>query len=606
MVRGGKELFLILVILMLILGSFFVYAQDENSTTNTNSSASTLSPSSFNPTTSYNWLYQHVKNSSSMNVDVRALSTIALIQGNPGELSGIVEALKDKEDSNNGCWPSGGCKVKDTALGTLTLALAGQDVSKEVGWLKSARVPGLSGGEWWIVIKGSSNGSCQFSYQGGNKTFNLQDDRIRQSNGGFTNGQYYIGLNELSTSLRNQLQPDVVVGCDPNLLNPIITLIYKPSASTFFIQRSDAGANVDLKLANACFGTQVPAGTCNYESTSYATWALLEVGAITNDQSLSLENIGTHIYLESQALNKKSDPIALGLLNRILIKASSAAPSFISDLVKLQRPVDGSWGGDVIATSIASFSLTGSDQSDSVARGINYLTGRVGADGSWGASIEATSWALIALHGGDLSRIVVGGGNVSTTTPEICGNGIDDNHNGADDCAEQECLTNPICKCVNGIKDPDEQGVDCGTTCPTACTEQEPHVEQQAQEQNNGTTPPPEQIPQEEKKSSLWWLWLLIILVLIGGGILFYVKYIKTGKIELSNLFKKKPKGPTFDEFRRQAEFRPIQQPQRPQTISPTRPMQAMRPTAPANKPKSKDEEELERSIKEAEKLLKG
>ena len=86
----------------------------------------------------------------------------------------------------------------------------------------------------------------------------------------------------------------------------------------------------------------------------------------------------------------------------------------------------------------------------------------------------------------------------------------------------------------------------------------------------------------------------------MGGGGLFYMKYIKTGKIDLGSLFGKKPKGPSFEEFRRQAEFKPIQQPQRP--IGPGRPMPAR---APINN-KSKDDEELERSIREAQKILKG
>ena len=102
----------------------------------------------------------------------------------------------------------------------------------------------------------------------------------------------------------------------------------------------------------------------------------------------------------------------------------------------------------------------------------------------------------------------------------------------------------------------------------------------------------------------------MIILLLIGGGVFFYIKYVKTGKVDLGSLFgKKKAKGPSFEEFRRQSEFKPIQpQPQRNQPVNkgPSRPIQPAKPLAGSIKSKSKEEEELEKSMREAEKLLKG
>ncbi|MBI2148078.1 hypothetical protein HYU23_00200 [Candidatus Woesearchaeota archaeon] len=595
----GERFFIFIILLLLILASF-VYSQND---TTTDTSVTQTTQLGYDQAKSYGWLYTKVKNAT-FSVDQRALSTISLLQNSQGEMAGLIEALKDSEDRINNCWPNGACKVKDTALAALALALAGQDVTKEVAWLKNAKIPALSTGEWWVVVKSgaNANGSCQFSYKGGSKTFDLQDDKIKLAKGGFTSGQYYINLNELSPTLKTAVQPEITVGCDPGL-NSIITLIYKPNPNTFFIQRSDPAANLQLKVANACYGNQVPASSCSYDSTAYATWALLEIASITGSQDLSLENIGTHIYLENQAITKSNDPIALGLLNRILIKSGSSGPSFISGLVKLQRLTDGSWGGDITTTSIASFGLTGSDKSDSVAKGISYLVTKVGKDGSWNSNVESTSWALIALHGGELSRFVVSGGTVPISDVEVCGNGVDDDHDGADDCAEKECLSDPVCQCVNNIKDGDENGIDCGGSCPQACEEEikEDDITEPAKEEPQEKTEPE---VTEEEEGSLWWLWLIIILVLIGGGYFFYVKYVKTGKIDLKNLFKKKPKGPSFEDFRRQAEFKPIQ-PQRPLTQA--RPVQkSTQPAKPMAKAKSKEEEELEKSMREAEKLLKG
>lgn len=611
MVRGDRYKFLLFIILSLIIFSLPVFAENETTTEFVNTVNPVPVSRGYDQAVSYKWLYNNVRNLSSNNVDERTISTIALIQSPPVDIlqmRGFVESLRDSEDKTNGCWPVGNCNVKDTALATLALSLSGQNVAKEVAWLQKARIPGVSGGEWQVVLKASSsnNGTCLISSKGANKSYDLLDDKIKQTKGGYTAGQYYIGLNELSASLKSSVQPQLDISCDPSL-NPIVTLIYKPNPNTFFIQRSDSGANLQIKVANACFGTQATVATCNYESTAYATWVLLEIGAITQDSSLTLDNIGTHIYLESQAINKNKDPIALGLLNRILIKSGSAAPSFISDLAKLQSPKDGSWNNEIIATSIGSFGLTNSNKADAVLKANTYLVEKVGKDGSWAnGNIVATSWALIALHGGELSRLVIssGGGDIQQDQSEICGNAVDDDKDGAMDCGEVECLSHESCKCSNNIQDDDEEGIDCGTSCSKDCVVDE--------QQPIDTTPEePEEVPVEEEPvateegGSSWWVFIIILLFLLVGFGLFYFKYVKTGKINLANLFKKKTKGMSFEDFRRQAEFKPIQ-PQRPANVNVSRGPPPMRPSTGNFKVRSKDEEDLDKSMREAEKLLKG
>lgn len=600
MVRGERFIFLVLVGIFLL--SLAVFAQTGTSEI------------SFDQSKSYDWLYDKLTNSTPL-PEARSLATIALVQSGieSGKLSGLVDNLKKLEDSQ-GCWPSGGCKVRDTALATLTLALAGQDVTKEVAWLQSTKVAGLpASGEWSIVVKSESDGTCKFAFAGGQeRTFTIEGEKVKLPTNQYTAKQYYIRLNEIHPSLAGEKQPTINVQCELN--NPIITLLYKPNENNFFIQRSDAGANLDLKVANVCFRTSASSGGCDYESTAYATLALLEVGLLTNNQELSLEEIGTHIYLESQAaLTKDDDPVALGLLNRILIRASNAAPSFISNLVSMQKISDGSWDSDVRTTAIAAFGLFGSDKSEELLRAQEFLKKKVGSDGSWNGDVEKTAWALIALKG-DLSRIFVpssGGGGV-----EICGNGFDDDQDGLSDCAELECLSDPLCQCQNGLQDLTEDGIDCGGNCPSGCEvdlggcttdfdcdfgekcENGICVEEVTTDTTDTTTTDTTTTTTPEEKS-LWWLWLIVVLILLGLIFVFYTKFVKTGKIDLGKLFKKKPKGPTFDEYKRGAETRPMQRPSAPISRVQQRPQQ--RPTF-----RSKDDDELERSLKEAERLLKG
>lgn len=598
MVRGDRLFYLFLVIILLSLP---VYSQTE---------------AGFSDSKSYDFLYGKLTNSTPSS-DVRSLSTIALIGGGleSGKLSGLIGEIKKLEDPVQHCWPSNNCRVKDSSLATLALALAGQDVTQEVLWLQSVKVAGLpSSGEWSVVIKAESDGTCKFSFSGGERTFNIEGEKVKLPTNQYTAKQYYVRLNEIHPSLPGEKQPVVNVQCE--ITNPIITLLYKPNENNFFIQRSDAGANLDLKVANVCFRVSGASGGCDYESTAYATWALVEIGLITNNQELSLEGIGTHIYLESQAaLNKKNDPVALGLLNRILIKASNAAPSFISDLVNLQKISDGSWDSDVKKTSVAAFGLAGSDNGEELIRAQEFLKKKVGSDGSWNNDLESTSWALIALKG-ELSKIFVSVSGGVSGGVEVCGNGLDDDQDGLFDCGELECMNDPLCQCQNGFQDLTEDGIDCGGNCPDecesvlggcvvdfdcdvdeVCASGECVKKQQsspAQTNQTGTQT-------ESKKETGAWLWIIVVLVVLGLLLFFYVKYVKTGKINFGNLFKRKPKGQTFDAYKRQTDVRQVQRP--------TAPLGRQMPSsAPPRQQagRSKDDLELEKSLKEAEKLLRG
>ncbi len=634
MTRGGRFVVLLVIVLLLISS---IFAQgldaergDEDSfddAESADSGTSAVSSGGFTGTSavagdlgdSYNWLHDTLVNST-MPVDVRSLAMIALIQGGSSRnLAGLVEQLRLLEDQNQKCWPSTGCKVADSALATLALALAGQEVSQEVDWIRSARIAGLPpGGEWSIAIKSDSDGSCAFTFTGVavEREFTLEGDIVRLPGGRATQQQYYIRLNELHPTLATaSVLPEITVNCE--VVNPIITLLYKPNLNTFFIQRSDAGASQIIKVANACYGNTRGAGPCNYETTAIATWALLEIGTAKGDQDLTLENLGTHIYLESQAINKRNDPNALGFLNRILIKAASAAPSFMNDLVNLQRISDGSWGNNIITTSVATFGLTGSDRGDAVTRGLDFIRGGMRDDGSWNNDLKTTAWALIALHGGELSRLSVFAPDEGIgLVDEICGNGVDDNNNGIFDCGEIRCASDPVCQCQNGVRDAGESGVDCGGTCAVACVAEEAECTIDTDcfsgeicvsgtcvssapvvEDEDEFVP----VDDKEEEKSLWWLWLIILIVLILLIVLFYLKYVKTGKVNFGGLFRRGKKQPTFEQYRSQAEFRPVQKPTKPSFPYKVPTGQVSRPVS-----KTRGDAELEKSLEEAKKLLGG
>src|SRR3989338_5948893 len=207
-----KSLVIILVFLMCLS---FAYAEnhtssdEEDSSSDQDSSTGSrfrVQSSGFSQDKSYKWLYDKVSNTSSLSVDEMSLSTIALMQKGDINVQGMIERIESNRDSD-GCWPAGNCNVKDTSLATLTLALAGRNVSEEVNWLRSSRVAMPPTGDWWIVVKGN-NGTCEVNYGGTRtKTYTIEGDKIKSTGG---RSGYYISLNELSRNLvRTEVQPNI-------------------------------------------------------------------------------------------------------------------------------------------------------------------------------------------------------------------------------------------------------------------------------------------------------------------------------------------------------------------------------------------------------------
>lgn len=646
MARGGVlKAIVFLVILILMLSSYSFAVVNETTEDKPEGGGLTKNDEKTNingigslegKDLSYEWLF----NKTTINIGTVADDSLAVIAllGSGQDVSQLIDRIKTRMDKSSGCWPKNGCKVKDTSLATLAMHLSEQDEEAEAGvkWLKNSRIAGLKGGEWWLVIKGNVNeGSCAVSYKGKSKTFNFLEDKIKE-----TGGKYYLNLLQVDPSiLRGEVIPTLNVDCS-NLAGSIITLLYKPNINTFFIQKSETASNVELKVANVCFGESKGSASCDYESSLYATWVLLEMG----ESGLSFDEIGDVVYLQSKL--KTSNVKDLALLNRLLYVANNVGQSFVKDLSSKQKP-GGDWEGDVFTTSLSVLGLLGnSEDSDAVNRGTAYLERRMNTkDGSWDNNVRSTSMALIALNGVDLARESVGAPSVkskgvTSSGKEDCFNDLDDDGDTYPDCGDSDCEEEKVSLCSNGKIDSCEENVDCGGFCE-ACGEEKTSDTTTTEEcksdsecdsgeeclsgkcvtkeegcKTNSDCSASEEclsgkcLPKEQK--SYWWLWLLIILLVLFGAFgIFYIKYVKTGKFDLKHLFKRKPKGQTFEEFKVQERFKqatPRQQPQntrqQAQTRQPTTGQPRMQATrAPV---KTKEDIELERSIKEAERLIKG
>lgn len=562
-------------------------------------------------TAGYAWL-ENVSLTHNPPLSDQALSIVALLgeTGRAQTISTLAQKIKEQQDSAKSCWPKQGCTSKDSSLAVLALTKTGNTLDKELLALKKQLLATLRTGEWRIQIDAPSNGTCTVTANGQKKDFTLEGNSLTGAS-----RKYYLhvaaDLPGGSTLLATP-NPKLTVDCTPLTGTVTLSLVYaKSNTELYIVQNFPNTAKADMTIQNTCFADHFDGTGCSYSATLETTWALTEAGQ-------PLDQLGTLPYLYS-ALN--NEDIQRAYLARILTLSSKTPTPLLDLLVKNQRS-DGSWkGGDITATSLALLALqpsAGNYQSP-VTNAHLFIEKKQSNDGSWKQTIKDTAFALLALKG-DIS-----GGSIILPPPrtatgiEICDNQIDDNKNGLVDCADvNACSKEKICHCENLEKDFDETQVDCGGLDCKACeqTKSSPETPQAEhiipvkksfgscaadRDCTGSDTCINGKCAQKESGSS--WIFILIVLLLLAGGsILFYLKYIATGKLDIRSIFSRKKKKPTFEEFKRMTEFQPIVHPSPAKTAQPAPSPRKSAP--PSRSAKSKEDEALDASLKEAQRIL--
>lgn len=610
---------------------------------------------------SYEWLWKAATEESNGGVDIQAFVILALA-GKSYDITNLTNDLFEQEDKENYCWPEGWCETKKSALATLAWArVSDGDISNETAWIKNSLIPGVKEGEWWLVIdSSSSDGSCDISYTLGegdsakdeSAEFELKGDKVKRV-GAIGGEKYYIDISrDVKAALINrEVSKTISVNCGGIEGEIHMSLLYK-DGSNYYILDSASGTSKDFVIDNGCFPAKDGGTSCDYESTVYATWVLTELG------SYGINEVGTKTYLLSQlSKGKNNKDVHKAVLARALLNSNSQNNYFLNLLAKSQKS-DGSWGGNVYDTAFSVFSLSLSGAYNSnVERGISFLERKKQSDGSWGRKMLDTSMALIALGGSSFKR---GGGfvppkrpvpspaapgNVSSLDHEICDDGRDNDMDGLTDCADSDCHDSAsdleLCHCHNEVMDIGygEEGADCGPGCARECddggggklTECTSDIDCPLGEVcgsggyckvegsdggggggTGGVTVGKcnsdkdcasgekcdKKTSKCEKKGSSAWIWiLLIILVLGGGGFALYFFGVKGGGLGFGK--KSRPARPSFADFKGSIAQRPA---------GPMMARPAVRPAvraASSSGLQKHEEDALEKSLKEAERLLK-
>lgn len=594
----------VFVVLLLVLSLFsfsIALAADNetNSTTNTTDTTTTSSTSTQSTAegidAGFECLEEEVEGSCS-DLSVQEISLTILATPKDSVLDECVQALKDKETNNH--WAN----VKETAFAILALEHAGEDTDEEVKWiLTQNRTP--TDLIWYLQQDSNEATECKFSYSGNDYTINVGENKKLDADAGacLERAQSNFWL-EISPDCYNQ---EFAVSCNKDF---IANLLYRnKQSSTIYVLDETASepafGTAKLSVNSQCFSSGSTG--CDYESTAWATLALLETG---ND----IEAFIPYVLAMADS-NERYLPTSFSYI-------VTEYDDYSTQLIKEQK-LGNYWEAPSTAytrfydTSLALLALDGSS-SEQVTKAKDWLLFSQNSDGCWNnKNIRDTAivlWALATRSGrgsggGGVTRCADAGffciPRTDCPSNEVLGNyfcsGLSsvccENENllSCEEYTGQICGEDEICvgdarkstdsnSCCLGTCEEAQQLSECediGYICRSSCADNQESIDYSCDGQGiccrTKTSP----------EGSSWWIWLLIILIIITLGVLAWVfrDKLKLWYFRIKSKFKKDkgkgkggpgpqgPRGPPG--FPPRPGFPPLRRPMppRPQGRPPTR-----------------------------------
>jgi len=529
---------------------------------------------------------------------------------NSGIKSECIDALKEKS-SNNECWPSSGCKIKDTSLALLALNYAKTDTDKIEKWLLSKNK--TSPLEWYLEIDSSTATSCTLTYDTSSKSISISEDKKISGSPGscfeLAYDSYWLKIEP--TCLRK----NITVSCNKDFIS---TLLFKKTGSNVWhvssnVESSSSGGKTQHTVNAFCFST---GSDCNYEDNLWAVLALKQSG---NDVSAYTS------YLIAMAEdNDKYFPSSI-------LYYLTSSDEYLNKILTLQK-TEGYWDlgekGKFYDTALALLALT---ESQAEGNAKSWLGENQGNDGCWNSgNIRDTAFLLWAAYPKAAAAEI---------TPNMCqdynyyclSQGECDQVNGSVlnnfDCSGLEvccdkpakektcteeggiiCPTGDVCSlstttttdtenCCLGTCNPET--LECelaGYNCRASCLDTE---ETTTDSCNSGDVC----CKAKPVGKSYWWLYVLIILIiLVVLGIIFRNK-LRILLFKLRGGFKTSGVTKTFPKFPPPPTGQPSFRRMIPQMFPPARPVQPAR--KPFSKPVSKTDKELEETLKKLREMSK-
>ena len=527
-----------------------------------------LNVNAANLTDSYNWL----NNQKPIDVFSSSLAYLTLKESNAGqEHLKFIESKKSSEE----CFPSTACKSKDTALAALVLEKDNKDIVKSLEWLKNHQQSSLTG-QWFLQIDTQESGDCEVTYLNSqNIKLNVEKGFIKSPK--CSNPATFFNLGScIDSNLLSKPPVELNIKCN---FDAKISSLYNDQSIYYLNDEVSSGGNALIKINSGNFE--------NYEDTLFVNWALKELNS----------EINSLVYLRKnyQITDIKSNSFLYLLTQKI---------SYANELINLQKN-DGSFNNNVIDTSLALFALNDGQHQTQLDKGRKYLDSKQEKDGSWNKNILETSIVLYYAYPKETSELT------STTTEETTETENKElskcNEDSVCGFGETALICPNDCSCGDDKCDDSESFDSCPADCEETTETEETNLcgnnELDDNEQCDGSLD--EACPENcdntcqcsETKSSFGFVKYLIILIILCVGLFFAYKKFGPSLMSLKGT-KTNYQKPNFS-------FKDIQlsrQPERTEFKGPMNPLKSIS-KIDSNK-KSKVEEDLERSLKEAKRYL--
>ncbi|MEK6907491.1 MAG: hypothetical protein AABW45_03100 [Nanoarchaeota archaeon] len=454
-------------------------------------------------------------------IEDNSLALLSLKSNNNNVGNGY-DIMLQRIDSG-GCYPNGNCNVKDTALAALALKPFNYDIKPLLDWLDSV-LTRASVTNWYIQIKADKAGNCSITYDTNQvkKVFINGTKKIKIDNKEIDWIDVERDLQANLDQPIEQIKVDCTQVNDPSI---IISLLRIVQGTDFYIIQETQSSIANLVINNACYPSSL-GGECNEESSFYAAYALKKLN----------QDVKIIPYLLDKVDNNLENAMLYTITND---------QKYSDNLINTQNPL-GYWDNeDIYVTSFAINALKNTKYKDQMGNATEWLkskqiTNDLANEGSFG-SVRDTGAALYlaltdvsaqpGIPGGQIcgnnvkelgeqcddGNLVSGDGCSLTCQNELnqtisgCSSDLNCNVNEFCDTFTKQCKLRSLDKCGDGF---------CGSTedssnCPLDC------------ELSGGT--PSEETPPEaptEEKSNVW-LWIIIIVIVLGLGIGGYFGYKK-------------------------------------------------------------------------------
>ncbi len=491
--------------------------------------------------------------------DCSSLSTeeIALtILATPDNIfDSCVSELESKKESDNS-WGN----VKDTAMAIVALEHAGKDIADSVTWLMSqSQTP--TDLIWYFEQDSNEESACNINYDANAYDIIVGENKKIDKNAGLclTRAESNFWL-EVSPDC---FEKDLMISCDKDF---IATLLYKNKlSSTFYVLEGTDEAlayeSITLSVNSKCFGS----GSCDYESTLWATYALLKT-------KHNFEEYIPYIIAMSDT-NERYLPEAF-------VYILTNYPDYANQLVASQKLGD-YWEATRTAnnryydTSLALIAL-GSSTTPQTTKAKKWLLHNQGqSNGCW-QTVKDTAMVLWALTGkpgrssggGTIVRCFDAGyfcipRNECLPTSDDVGNNyhcrsdsetccMSENLKTCSEYGGEQCSDDELCDgverestdisecCTGTCKDRltqtecEDESYTCMNSCPDG--RETPNYDCDGAQVCCGA-----EEDDDEEGGSLMWVWILIILILIVAGAIGWVKReeLKLFLFKLQTKFKK-------------------------------------------------------------------